>query len=652
MCGITGIADRIDPVSPEILKRMTDTLRARGPDDESYYLPAPKTGATAVGFGFRRLSIIDLSGGRQPMSNEDGSLWIVCNGEIYNHADLRSELAAKGHTFRTHCDIEVMLHLYEEFGPECVKRANGMFGLAIWDARDETLFLARDRFGKKPLYYRETSARLIFGSEVKALLMHPDCPRELDERNLSKYLTYEYVPSPHCIFKGVHKLPAGHWLTWHRGSTRVQRYWDFQFSRQADERSENEIAQELQDRLKESVRRRLISDVPLGVFLSGGLDSSSVVAMMAELMSPSQIKTFAIGFEEESFDESRHARRVAQYFGTDHREQILQSKTLIDILPEVASFLDEPLADASIVPTYLLSKFTRQHVTVALGGDGGDELFAGYPTFQAHRLARYYKVPRVLHERMIRPLAGRLPVSTDNISFDFKVKQFLRGIGPRPEIRDQIWIGSFMPCEQRALLQGRAAEIDDYEDIAEAEKHCDTGNGMERLIYLYCKFYLQDCILTKVDRASMACALEARAPFLDYTFVEFVSLIPFRLKLKGLKSKYILKKAMSDKLPPEVLARPKKGFGIPVGKWFRRELRSLLLDSLSESRIRGQGIFQPREITRLVDEHLRGTRDNRKQLWTLFMFQLWYEHYGVSPNAGQPPTVLQLEPATCSDASL
>jgi asparagine synthase (glutamine-hydrolysing) len=635
MCGITGIVDLTGPVQPEVLRRMTNTLRARGPDDESYYIPTPQAGGTAVGFGFRRLSIIDLGGGRQPMSNEDGSLWIVCNGEIYNHADLRPELEAKGHQFRTQSDVEVLLHLYEECGPDCVKKANGMFALAIWDARHETLFLARDRLGKKPLYYRETSERLLFGSEVKALLMHPDCLRELDARNLSKYLAYEYVPSPHCIFKGIQKLPAGHWLTWQRGRTGVQRYWDIQFSHQADARSENEIAQELRDRLKESVRRRLVSDVPLGVFLSGGLDSSSVVAMMAELMPASQIKTFAIGFEEKSFDEAGHARRVASFFGTDHREQILHSRTLMDVLPEVASFLDEPLADASIIPTYLLSKFTRQHVTVALGGDGGDELFAGYPTFQAHRMAEFYKVPRALHERVIRPLAEWLPVSTDNMSFDFKVKQFLRGIGPRPEIRDQVWLGSFTPREQRALLQGRAAEIDAYDDIEEVERSCGTGHGMERLIYLYCKFYLQDCILTKVDRASMACSLEARAPFLDYTFVEFVSLIPFHFKLRGLRSKYILKKAMRGKLPAEVLGRPKKGFGIPVGKWFRHELRSLLLDALSESRIRRQGIFEPREINRLVDEHLRGTRDNRKQLWTLFMFQLWHDRYCASPAPGE-----------------
>ncbi|HEY3861577.1 MAG TPA: asparagine synthase (glutamine-hydrolyzing) [Verrucomicrobiae bacterium] len=627
MCGITGIADLNNPVRPEILARMAGAIRHRGPDDEGYFIPPPKPGGMAVGLGFRRLAIIDLSGGRQPMSNEDGSLWIVCNGEIYNHAELRVELEAKGHVFRTRCDVEVLLHLYEEHGPDCVSRANGMFALALWDAKSETLFLARDRMGKKPLYYRATPSQLLFGSEVKALLMHPDCPRELDARNLAKYLACEYVPAPHCIFKGIRKLPAGHWLTWTNGIARLHRYWDIKPPGGTDRRDENEIAAELKERLKESVRRRLISDVPLGVFLSGGMDSSSVVAMMSKLMPPSRIKTFAIGFEEKSFDESAHARRVANFFGAEHHEQILHSQALLDVLPEVAAFLDEPLADASIIPTYLLSKFTRQHATVALGGDGGDELFAGYPTFQAHRMAAFYRMPRVLHERVIRPLAECLPVSNENISFDFKVKRFLRGMGWPPEIRDQIWMGSFAPAEQRAVLAGGNPAIDHYEDVIEAAANGGFAGGMEGLAYLYCKFYLQDCILTKVDRASMACSLEVRAPFLDYTLVEFANAIPFNLKLKGLTGKYILKKAMRDELPPEIPARSKKGFGIPISQWFRGKLRPLLLDALSESRLRKQGIFNPAETARLIGEHLRGAKDHRKQLWTLFIFQLWHERY-------------------------
>jgi asparagine synthase (glutamine-hydrolysing) len=632
MCGITGIVDLSASIERAVLSHMTDTLRHRGPDDESYYVSDPRDGGASVGFGFRRLAIIDLGGGRQPMSNEDGSLWIVCNGEIYNYQDLRRDLEAKGHQFRTHSDIETLLHLYEDLGPECVSRANGMFAVAIWDAKAQTLFLARDRLGKKPLYYRETPTQIIFGSEVKALLQHPTCPRELDPASLSKYLAYEYVPSPHCIFKGIHKLPAGHYLTWHQGQTQVRRYWDLSFPSSAKPKSEAEAAEELLARLKEAVRLRLISDVPLGVFLSGGIDSSAVVAMMAELRPASQIKTFAIGFEEKSFDESNYARRVANFFGTEHHEQILQSLALVDILPEVASFLDEPLGDASIIPTYLLSKFTRQHVTVALGGDGGDELFAGYPTFPAHHVAQFYKVPTALHERILRPLVERLPVSYENFSLDFKLKRFLRGAAYRPEIRDQVWVGSFTPAEQRGLLNGHSGEIDEYQDVLAAEKNCRSDNWLDRLIYLYCKFYLQDGILVKVDRASMACALEARAPFLDYTFVEFANSLPASLKLRGLKTKYILKRALHGKLPPEILARGKKGFGIPVGKWFRSDLRDLVLDTFSETRLRQQGLFQPRAVNRLLDEHLRGRKDHRKQLWTLFVFQLWFEKY-VQPAA-------------------
>jgi asparagine synthase (glutamine-hydrolysing) len=632
MCGITGILDARGPVDREALRRMANALRHRGPDDESYYFSEPKPGHISVGFGFRRLSIIDLSGGRQPMSNEDGSLWLVCNGELYNYPTLRPALEAKGHRFHTNCDVEVLLHLYEEMGPECVSQVNGMFAAAIWDVRRQTLFLARDRLGKKPLYYRETPTQFLFGSEVKALLQHPACPRELDHRSLSKYLAYEYVPSPHCIFKGIQKLPAGHTLTWQPGQSRRRQYWDIKFSATPVSRSEGEVAEELHERLKEAVRLRLISDVPLGVFLSGGIDSSTVVALMAELRPAAQIKTFAIGFEDSSFDESGYARRVAQFYGTDHREDILQPRALLDMLPEVAGFLDEPFADASIIPTYLLSKFTRQHVTVALGGDGGDELFAGYPTFPAQRLARFYRMPRAVHERVIRPLAELLPVSHDNFSLDFKVKRFLRGAAYRPEIRDQVWVGSFTPQEQRRLLAD-PSQSDDYEDVLNAEQLCPSKDTMERLTYLYCKFYLQEDILVKVDRASMACALEARAPFLDYTFVEFANSIPFGLKLKGLQSKYILKRAMAGKLPPDILARGKKGFGIPVAKWFRNELRKMLLDTLSEARIRQQGLFDCREVARLLEEHQHGTRDNRKQLWTLFMFQLWFEKY-VGSSAG------------------
>ncbi len=648
MCGIAGILSYDGPVDAVALRRMTAALRHRGPDDEGFHIEEAAERGPRIGLGFRRLSIIDLDGGHQPMCNEDGSVWVILNGEIYNFAALRAELEARGHTFRTRSDTETLVHLWEEHGTDCVDKLNGMFAFALWDARRRALFLARDRMGKKPLYWVDTGRSLLFASELKGLLQHPDCPRNIDRRALAKYLAYEYVPSPWCIFESVHKLPAAHTLLWESGRTDVRRYWDMHFtgsqngSGNGARRHEADYAAELRDRLREAVRLRLVSDVPLGVFLSGGIDSSSIVAMMAELMPPASIKTFSIGFEDRSFDESSHARRVAQFFGTDHREEVLRPDTMVDILPEVAGFLDEPFADASIVPTYLLSRFTRQHVTVALGGDGGDELLAGYPTFQAARAARFYRVPRLLHERILQPLAERLPVSHDNFSLDFKLKRFLRGVMHRPGVRNQVWLGAFDPIGQAEILggdptadahgaTGRAYDV--YDDIARAEAECPSSNPLERLIYLYCRFYLQDDILVKVDRASMACSLEVRAPFLDYTLVEFLNGIPPDLKLRGMQTKYILKRAMSSRLPPGIAGRGKKGFGIPVAKWFRSELRELAGDVLSESRIRRQGILDWPVVARLLDEHWNGVRDNRKQLWTLFVFQLWFDRFTGRPLA-------------------
>jgi asparagine synthase (glutamine-hydrolysing) len=636
MCGIAGVVSAQGPVDREILQRMTNSLRHRGPDDEEYFMSGSSVEGFGVGLGFRRLAIIDLAGGRQPMANEDESIWLVCNGEIYNCQELRLELEAKGHRFRTHCDVETLLHLYEEHGRDCLKRVNGMFALAIWNSRTRVLFLARDRLGKKPLYYRDTPTQILFGSEVKALLQHPECPRELDRRSLSKYLAYEYVPSPDCIFKGIRKLPAGCTLEWKTGGGMVRRYWDVSFPASRASSEEGQVAEELRARLREAVRLRLISDVPLGVFLSGGIDSSTLVALLAELRPAAQIKTFAIGFREQSFDESTYARRVANFFGTEHHEEILTSRTLLEVLPNVAGFLDEPLADASIIPTYLLARFTRQHVTVALGGDGGDELFAGYPTFPAHRLTGYYRMPRWIHERIIRPLAEKLPVSNENFSLDFKLKRFLRGIGYAPEVRDQVWLGSFAPDEQRELLNRTEVEIDPYEDVRAAARACPTSDPLERLIYLYCKFYLAEDILVKVDRATMACSLEARAPFLDYTFIEFANSIPPGLKLKGLTTKYILKAAMRGRLPPDILGRGKKGFGIPVAKWLRTDLRDLAETVFNEQRIRQQGIFEPRTIRRLLNEHVQGIKDNRKPLWTLLMFQMWHENFCVQCDHDRP----------------
>jgi asparagine synthase (glutamine-hydrolysing) len=622
MCGICGSVGR-DRVDRQAIARMTRSLRHRGPDDEGFFVREHEDGV-AVGLGFRRLSIIDLETGSQPIGNEDGSVQVVLNGEIYNFRQLRSELESRGHRFATHADTEVIVHLYEESGPRCVDRLNGMFAFALWDDRRRELLLARDRFGKKPLYYANVGGTLLFASEVKALLEHPRCPRELDFESLCRYLALEYVPTPRSIFNGVHKLPGGHVLRWHEGRASVERYWDLTFG-EPDERSEAELVDEFRSRFCDAVRRRLVSDVPLGAFLSGGIDSSSVVAMMVESAPKGTVKTFSIGFDEPSFDESNHARVVAAHFGTDHHEEVFTPRVMIDLLPTLADALDEPFGDASILPTYLLSRFTRESVTVALGGDGSDELLAGYPTFAAERGARLYRVPRLLHEGVVEPIADRLPVSTDNFSLDFRIKRFLRGARTTRETRHALWLGSFSPAEQEAVLLRPPA--DPFAEQRLALSAAPTTDWLERLIYLYTKTYLQDDILVKVDRASMACSLEVRAPFLDVELVEFLAAIPPGLKLHRLRTKHFLKRAMSGLLPPGIAERPKKGFGIPVGKWFKGDLRGTLEEELSPERIKRQGIFAPAEVQRLVSEHLTGRRDHRKQLWTLLMFQLWHRRW-------------------------
>jgi asparagine synthase (glutamine-hydrolysing) len=603
---------------------MAHELEHRGPDDHGFYVGEYDDGV-AVGLGFRRLSIIDLATGNQPIANEDGSVQLVFNGEVYNYRELRGELQARGHRFATDADSETIVHLYEDFGIGCLERLNGMFAFALWDEARRELVLARDRFGKKPLYYAEVGGSLLFGSEIKALLRHPRCPDRLDQESLARYLALEYVPAPRSIFDGVRKLPGGHVLRWRDGRATVERYWELPVGEQPSEASDDELVEAFRLRLREAVRRRLVSDVPIGAFLSGGIDSSSIVAMMVEALPAGAVKTFSIGFAEPSFDESAHARRVAEHFGTDHHEDVFTSRVMLDVLPEVAGFLDEPLADASILPTYLLSRFTREHVTVALGGDGGDELLAGYPTFSADRIARAYVVPRLLHERVVVPLADLLPVSTANFSFDFKLKRFLRGARLDGASRHAAWLGSFTPSEQRELLTFRPGDaLDEYR---RAYDEAPTDDRVEKLIRLYASTYLQDDILAKVDRASMACSLEVRAPFLDMELVDFLATVPSRLKLRRLDTKHLLKRALAGTLPPGIAGRKKKGFGIPVAEWLKADLRSTLLDELSPSRLREQGLFQPAEAQRLIDEHLKGRRDNRKQLWTLLLFQLWHRRW-------------------------
>jgi asparagine synthase (glutamine-hydrolysing) len=626
MCGICGyITGTERPADRAVITAMNDRLRKRGPDDDGYYVRG------AVALGMRRLAIIDLSTGKQPLTNEDETIWVILNGEIYNFRELRDGLEARGHRFRSKSDTEVIVHLYEEMGESFVNELNGMFAIAIWDERQQRLVLVRDRMGQKPLYWARPANGLAFASEPKALLAHPNIDSELDLASLRRYLLYEYVPAPWSIFRGIHKLESAHRLIYQAGKVQIERYWAPAPVSATRPSSFDDTAEQLWERFRESVRMQLVSDVPLGVFLSGGIDSSSVVAAMAAVMPADRIKTFTIGFDDPSFDESAHARHVAAHFHTNHHDEIFSVERLVEVLPEVADYLDEPFGDASVLPTFLLSRFARRHVTVALGGDGCDELLAGYPTFQAIRPAAAYRAMPSRVQRLIRWGVDRLPVSHNNFSFDFKAKQFVKGAGAVPELAHQIWLGSFGDQDQEMLLtedarrQANGPSVE-RQHLALAET-IEGADLVDRLTRLYCRTYLAEDILTKADRASMAVSLELRAPFMDPGLVSFITSLPSRYKLRGRQTKLVFRRAMASRLPRVVLQRPKKGFGIPVARWLHTHLRDLTGDLLAPGRLRDQGLFDERAISRLVEDHWNGRRDNRKGLWTLIMFQLWYDRY-------------------------
>lgn len=630
MCGILGFinADRQQPASEQTARQMAAAIVHRGPDDEGFYFKEH------VALGMRRLSIIDLAGGHQPISNEDDSVWVVFNGEIYNFPELRAQLAARGHQFRTHSDTEVLVHLYEDYGDELVQHLNGMFAFALWDARRARLLLARDRMGEKPLYFTQLrDGTFVFASELKSLVQHPGVERRINLLALRKYLQYEFVPAPHTMFEGVHKLRPAERLIFERGRWRTERYWRLSYEGERLKINQAAAAAQVRARLREAVRLRLVADVPLGVLLSGGIDSSAVAALACEA-AQGRVKTFSIAFAEKSFDESSYARLVAAHLGTEHYEQRFTEREMLAIVPEIPRLLDEPLGDGSLIPTFLLSRFTREHVTVALGGDGGDELLAGYPTYVAHRMAGYYQaLPQFLRGNLIEPMIARLPVSTDNLSFDFKAKRFVRGAAQPPGMRHTVWMGSYDAWQQRQLLHSDIiAQYSDEEVFAEILPY-DHQNGasqldvVERMMTLDATHYLSECVLFKVDRASMAASLETRAPFLDHTFVEFLSRLPLRLKLRGhlggWTGKYLLKQALRHQLPSQVINRPKKGFGMPVAKWVKGELRPLVRDTFAPERLQRQGLFNAAYVQRLLDEHERGVADHRKLIWTLLMFELW-----------------------------
>jgi asparagine synthase (glutamine-hydrolysing) len=582
----------------------------------------------------RRLAIIDLVTGEQPAFNEDKSVTVVLNGEIYNYRELRIDLEKRGHTFRSASDTEVLPHLYEEYGDEMIRELNGMFAFALWDNRRRRLLIARDRFGEKPLYWGVFDKTLLFASEPKVLLAHPAVKPSLNLQALRQYLSFDYVPAPFSIYEGINKLPAAHKLVVEDGRVDTERYWCLSYKTAEPVPSEDEAAEHLRELMAEAVRMRLVSDVPLGVLLSGGVDSSTVAAL-AVAASHEAVKTFSISFAEASFDESAYARGVAKFLGTDHHEERLSANLAANLVSEIGAWMDEPFSDPSLVPTYLLSRFTRKHVTVALGGDGGDELFAGYPMYAGLRWAEFYRrVPSALRTSVVEPLVKLLPVKTKNLSFDYKALRFVTGAKYDAVARHHVWFGSFTPEEQTELLTADALAASNSDIYAQARQfadECDSADLVTRMQSVDTRLYLAEDILTKVDRASMAVSLEVRAPFLDPRVAEYVASLPSNYKLRGQKTKYILKKAVKEMLPPFVTKRGKKGFGVPVAEWLKVKLRPLARDLLSPERVRRAGVFNPNYIARLQDEHERGVANHRKLLWTLLMFELWHESFVETP---------------------
>jgi asparagine synthase (glutamine-hydrolysing) len=625
MCGIAGFIDmwatggqRDSAERAQLLDRMCRVITHRGPDDQGTLV---KEG---VALGMRRLSIIDLAGGHQPMSGEDDSVTLVFNGEIYNFLELEASLVARGHRFQTRSDTEAIVHAYEEYGAGCLDLLRGMFAFAIWDKRERRLFLARDRAGKKPLYYSVTAkGALVFGSELKSLLEYPDVEREINPEALDAYFTLGYVPDPLTIFRNVHKLPPGHYLTFADGQIVIKEYWDFNFE-PAQSRREEDYLEELRALLDESVRLRLISDVPLGAFLSGGIDSSTIVALMARHMGM-PVKTFSIGFHEDSYSELKYARIAAKKFGTDHHE-FLVTPDICSIVDELVWHFDEPFADSSAIPTYMVAKLAREHVTVILSGDGGDELFAGYTRYVIERKrSGFAHLPGFLRKGMLQPLSRRLPHGMlgrnfiHNIALD-KVERYLDSLSVFTDLnKESLYTNAF-----RRSLNGSGGVIASFRDYAAKVK---TGEDIDKLLYIDSKTYLPGDILTKVDRMSMAVSLEARAPLLDHKLIEFVARTPASLKLAGYETKYLLKRAIKDLVPDEILNRPKQGFGVPMQDWINKQLRERIRDTLTQSGLKQRGFVEPSYVQVLLAEHERGRRDHSMALWSLFMLELWHQQF-------------------------
>ena len=624
MCGIAGFIskEKSAPTAERehLLDRMCRVITHRGPDEQGTIVK------DKAALGMRRLSIIDLKSGQQPIFDCSGNLAIVFNGEIYNYQALKKDLQSRGHRFKTNSDTETIVHAYEEFGADCVSHLRGMFAFAIYDFANESLFLARDRVGKKPLFYSLTErGNFVFGSELKVLLEHGEISRSIDFSALDAYLTFGYVPEEFCIFEGVDKLAPGHFLLFKNGRIETKKYWDFDYSAASEIKTEAEYIEALREKIREAVRIRLISEVPLGAFLSGGVDSSSIVGMMSQI-SDAPVKTFSIGFNEDTFNELKFARLAAKHFNTEHHEFIV-TPDLVETVDELVWHFDEPFADSSALPTFMVSKMARSFVTVVLSGDGGDELFAGYTRYVTDRKrSGLEKLPRTLRRNLLKPLSEALPHGARGREFLYNtsldaVERYIDSISHFGNLKKQALFSSRLRANLNGQL-GRAEKL--YKQIADSVSSVDA---VDRLLYLDSKTYLPSDIFTKVDRMTMATSLEARVPLLDHELIEFVQKIPSDLKLKGTQTKYIFKKAMEGIVPREILYREKQGFGVPIKEWINSQLKDRIHDILSERKTQGRGYFDPKYIKILLDEHTAKRRDHSHSLWILWMLELWHRRF-------------------------
>jgi asparagine synthase (glutamine-hydrolysing) len=634
MCGICGILNtRLNPLlRTSDIDRMSERLVHRGPDSHG------KMERPFVALAIRRLSIIDLKTGDQPLTNEAGDVTLVYNGEIYNFRDLRRKLESNGHRFRSHSDGEVIAHLYEEHGPKFTEALNGMFAIAVWDEKRKRLVLARDRAGEKPLYYWLQNGLLVFASEIKSLLECPDVGRSLDLDAVQQYLFYGYVPSPRSIFREIKRLPAGHRMVVEGGKIYIEPYWSLKdylrspgtVSRLRSEQPD--LVRELRARLRQAAVSRLISDVPLGVFLSGGVDSSAIAALMSEL-APGQVNTFSVAFAAESFNEEPYAALVARRLQTRHHVFRADAASLFDGLQAMAVHLDEPLADPAVIPTFLLSRFARAHIKVALSGEGSDELFGGYPTYFGALFAPYYlHLPRFLRHQLLERAAAFLPVSPGAVPLGLYLRRFFSHVDLDPAERHQSWFCMFSPQEVEEIWSRKdssngPASRRIFEPLQDVIRGARCENELAEALYIDFSLYLADDLLVKLDRASMACSLELRTPFLDHCLIEFAAALPGALKVRRFQLKYLLKRAVEPWLPREIVYRQKRGFSVPIAAWLRSELQPVVRDMLSETRLKAQGLFNPVFVRRVMEEHLEEKADHRKTLWTLLMFQLWYGHW-------------------------